>query len=276
MPTAAKYTMIFGATTVPNANSNFPPRKGGWSESHFRAATDLPVIPGAEFLLNRMALLCATQMLQAVRVTNYNLLGGRLIQTGVTVTLFNSPGGWPGTCDIPSMGLQYNFQATRPDVNNATFDFRGLPDDRVVGGEFSPLSRDGYPVNAYGDYLAANGWGWVGVDKTLPKVRVLGLSNLGVLSLSTGSGLGVGDFVTLFRVRADGGAKLNGRYQVTAVNGDNFTIQGTATNTISKANGLARKDVLKFLDYGSYTIKGVRTHKIGGPFATFRGRRRAA
>jgi hypothetical protein len=276
MPSATKYTLIFGATTDPEIGSNQPIRVGGWSESHFRVAFDIVPSFELDFIQLRKALLPTTQFIQGVRVTTYNLVGPVMIQTGVRIFPMNVRGGTALACDIPQMALQINARASLPTLNTVVWDFRGLPDARVVGGAYAPIGRGQYPVQPYLDYLTENAWGWVGVDKTLLKVPVLGLTAMGVLTLAGGSGLAVDDIVQLFRVKADDGTKLNGKYRVSAVNGNAYTIEGAGGKVVTKPKGRARKASLVFIDYGPMQIKGVRTHKVGAPFDPYRGRRSPA
>jgi hypothetical protein len=273
MPT--KYTMLFTAKTLPTDGTNIAPRVGGWSESHWRTAADQTVNQQMPLITRRLALLPNTQLFIGVRVVVYNIVQGRLIQTGLTPYPLNLLGGNILACDVPSMALQINANATPPDVNNCTFDFRGVPDARVVGGEFSTSRDYSNLIAGYLGELGDNSWGWIGVDKAQPKVRVMSLSNVGVLTVGPGSGVAVGDFIQLFRVKFDGGKSANGKYLVSAVAGNEITVFGTGTNTISAPNGLARRLVLKFLDYGTMFVKGVRNHKVGGPFGKYRGRRSA-
>jgi hypothetical protein len=274
MPT--KVSMIFQFRSAPVDGSGQLARVAGWSESHWRTVNDVtPAIYNA-LAGFRTLLLPTAASLTALRVTQYGTTSGRLVQQGVQVIALDGHFGNSGLlCDIPNMGLLINSKATGT-VNTANWDFRAVPDARVVGGEYAPGNPYTQNVANYLSYLDANAWGWVGVDLTKPKVRVISLA-ANVLTVGSGSGIAANTWVRLYRVTTDGGVKLNGTYYVSSVIGDALTLVGLPTGAaITKPNGTARWYVPIFLDYAGSSVVRIRTHKVGRIFSQYRGRQRRA
>lgn len=274
MPT--KVTMIFAFDSTPADGSGQIQRFAGWSESHWRASNDYDPSTDNSLQRARSLLLPISGVLQALRVTQYITTTGRLVQQGVKVISITGHVGTSGlACDIPSMGLQIRSNATSA-TNVANWDFRGVPDARVVGGEYSPGGPYTANLAAYLSYLDNNAWGWIGVDQTKPKVRVISLA-ANVLTVGSGSGIGAGTWIRLYRVVTDAGVKLNGTYFVSGVAGDALTLVGLPTGAaITKPNGVARWYVPVFLDYTGSALVRIRTHKVGRIFNQYRGRQRRA
>jgi len=272
-----KYTMIFSFTTKPVDGSGQSPRVAGWTESHWRATNDIVNFRQDRLITRRAALLPAGASISGFRITGFDETTGKLIQQSVILGAVNAgPGAAPDQQDIPQMSLQFRASATPPAVNTATFDIRGLPDVRVAGGAYNPSNEYAGLMSNFTGALVADSWGWVGVNKALPKVRVLKLL-AGVVTLSAGSGLVAGNYVTFFRTKLDGGKSLKGTYLVTAAADPQYTLQAIdPAATISVPNGTARKHALAFVDYGAIDIIAVRTHKVGRPFFRYRGRRSGA
>lgn len=271
-----KYSIIFGFNTSPADGSNLPSRAAGWTESHWRNAFDITPNAQMNLLQARADLLSTNGSILGVRVTSYLDVNGKFVQQGVSVYPLNLPGANRLLTDIPQMALQINFKATAPDVNVATTDIRALPDARVVGGEYDNNNFYTQAVEGFCNILVNNAWGFVGIDMTKPKVRVISLAN-SILTVGAGHGVVAGNWIKLYRVRADGGARVTGDYHVSLVAGNALTLDGIAdTVAVSVPNGLMRQIVPKFLDYGAFAIARVRTHKVGRNFLPYRGRQRKA
>lgn len=274
---ATKYTFLFQFQTDPAPGSNQNSRVAGWSESHWRTADDL-VDPSLDPIAGmRAALLPADSRIIGWRAVNYDLSQAKLIQTSVRIGGCNLQFGAGAIAqDVPQMALQMRGTVSGLDTNVATFDIRGIPDAKVVGGAYTATDPFDTALKNWQKQLAGFSWGFVGIDKTQKKVRVLALA-AGVLKVASGSGIVVNDTITFYRTTLDGGKKLTGKYLVTAATDPTFTLQGIdPTATITKPNGACRRLILKFLDYASIQTVGVRTHKVGRPFFRYRGRKSAA
>jgi len=271
-----KYSMIFSFTTAPAAGAGLPARTCSWTESHWRNAFDFTPTPNSAFFTKRCNLLPTAGRISAVRVTEYESVNSKLVQKSVRIFDVVVPGRANLECDIPQMGLQINFRASAPQVNVATTDIRAIPDARIVGGEYDNQAAYTNLVNDYCGALTEDAWGFMGIDMTAPKVRVISLANK-VLTVGAGHGVVAGNWIKAYRVYLDGGKKLNGDFHVSAVAGNALTLDGVdADLSITKPNGLIRKVAPIFCDYGDFRIARARTHKVGRPFLPYRGRQRKA
>lgn len=272
----AKYSFLFNFESNPANGVPAVRRSASWTESHWRAAADRTNLQLQALGTERAVLLSGNSRIELCRVTTFDLVNDKLQQKGVQIVPLGLPGTNALATDIPQMALQLKWNATAPNVNVATSDLRAIPDARVVGGEYDFQAAYNGQVQTYLNDLVDTAWGFMGINFANNKVRVLGLA-AGVLKAGAGHGLVAGNVAQLYRTISATGKKLTGLYVVDSVVGNDITLEGIdATASITVPNGYIRRAQPIFCDYANYTIVRIRTHKVGRPFAPYRGRARAA
>ena len=269
-----RMTVLYTVTTNPTNRGFANPHSGGWSESFWTNANQSGAIAFVNAIAqNRASTLPSQASAFGYRVQNFTIVGNKLLPGGAVTGKVQFAGNATYSTDVPQMALMVNF-STSGGINNTRPVLRCLPDSVVSGGEYQPDQGFNNLMAAYLNFISiANGVGWVGRDLSLGSVRVIAF-NAGVLTVSAAiPGVGVGDFVRLNRVYSTLGFPVKGAYQVTAINGVNYTLGNPPNATVIAPSGTARKDALLFFDINNGVPNRAVVRKVGRPFEQYRGRR---
>jgi len=264
-----KYTMLFEARTSFGATNTTRSRVGGWSESWYDSLFSEAI--KAEFLVlceKRAALLPAGASVVGQRYQEVDPIGAT--STGSRV--------FPGTAglqaDIPQMSLLLRIPGSSV-KNFKPFYLRGLPDARVVLGEYSPASGYTAALTQFLDYL--QGWNFRGRNLANAAVPILTISNVGAYQLEADSPAAEGDMVRVLRCTLANGNFFGGRFRIaTKLTARTGTLADWSAGAATK--GRMRIDAIVYPGVPAGltpddVVSRVVTRKVGRPFAEYSGRR---
>lgn len=263
-----KCTMVFSLTTA-LSNANAPVhRTGGWSESHFiDNASFTQVRTLFEALCQERALLLPTgASITGQRYQLINPIGASQSQA----TLF--PGASGLQTDVPQMALLCRVP-TIGARNISRLTLRGIPDQRVVEGEYSP--SQGFNTALRRFFTQLSSFRMEGRDLAAENVPTLRIFANGVYRTQDPNAFAVNSVVRVMRaVRDVDGRTVSGTFVVQTVvdtrNGTLFDWTGGDTRGgTMRLNGIAYPQ----LDGANAAVSRVVVKKVGRPSAGYRGRR---
>lgn len=260
-----KCTAMFQLTTT-SSESSFGARTAGWSESYYTDTTN-PVIVRNDFELlcgRRAALLPESGAIVGQR---YNQVGpvGPSHTSGVIL-----PGVKQSNCDIPQMAaLCRAFASNTNNVRNLIL--RGVPDARVVDGEFQPSQQWIAAFGSFTSTLANKGYKFRGRDLSQTLFPIMQISNAGVMQLEVNGNYVVGDYVRVLRTVNRNDRKIGGRFRISIVTDPtHYVLQNwTGGDTV---RGQVRKDAIVNPSFGTVSLQRIITRKVGRPFGQYVGR----
>jgi len=272
-----KVMMVFQNTTsglasVEPIGYTIVPRTGGWSESYYQIGGNTgdilrqakgPRTDGYQPILQaRATLLPITARILGLRI--YESAGGR-------GQFF--PAAYPGTWslgDVPSMALLCaTTSAGTPTVRR--FTMRGIPDNQVVAGEFAPTSLFATELRAYFDSLY--GTSFLGRDPVAEQA-IFDVSNAGLVSCEVPIVYTGGQIVTVSQTLDSDGRRRSGRFQVSATGplSNQLTLAGWTHGPCTGGKLSIPTKSLWQVQPGATSAVRITNHKIGRPFAGYRGR----
>jgi len=256
-----KCTAIFAVTT-------FNGRAGGWSESWYtnqlgiqQAQNEFP-----RLMQGRMALCSRFVFLRFLRYTDIAVPG----VTAVASLEGAAKLGGALDPDIPQMSLQIMCR-TGFGLDRALL-CRGVPDDIVEGGDYSPTPAYKRSVDRFCALIRNGSWLLRGIDHTVPLLKVITVSGEGVVTTSPVATWPLGSTIRFFRTYDTNGKPVLGDFNVS----DDSV---PATRTL--AGWTPGREVLKGKARLISTIStavtdafaiGITTRKVGAPFFPFVGR----
>ncbi len=270
-----KVTMLFNAVTTDSDGNAY--RQAGWSESwYFDGEFDGTLINARRdnLLARRVALLPANCKIVAVRMQQIDPVGpSKLIE-------ITYPGVSTANNDLPSVSLLWNVRSTNG-RNHRSVILRGIPDARIVKGEYSPTDTYNNAIRAYFTELSS-GWQMKGVDKTKPAIAINAIGVEGTYDIRGINPWAANARVKLLRVRNTNGHSVRGEFTIgTAVPGARVGTIGPwpTTNGVVSNSGKMRE---VGVEYSNVTLTDYEvldplaiTRKAGRPFFAFHGRRAA-
>lgn len=276
-----KLSSIFQLTTAPTIRAAATARTAGWSESFWTQGDPavfnnlLPAVRTA-----RATFLPTQASIVGSRSQTYTISGNKLIPGGTSSGGLLYPGNFGYQCDIPNMNLEIPVQGLGV-PNKSRLNLRGIPDQFVVTGEFSPNRDFLVAMQAFFDALRVGGLtaGFVGRNLTVGSVRVTmfkpaaGANPAQVTTDAAIPGFADGSFLRFHRCYDDQGNPIKGSFVATSAGGNVYNLQNGPSQTLSRPSGLIRVDSLQFIPFGSFSIGEIGTRKVGRPFRGFRGRR---
>lgn len=277
---AIKTVILFQEVTTPGADADRVGYVGrahiaGWSEmvywyrdddvGNLIAELKTGTSPGIGLLPARAGLLSPNQTIVGVRLYKGGAGRGQLVSA-------QYPGNWGGTKDIPQLALSIRGGSVNYGVSRLAT-LRGIPDDQVSNGEFSPSLQF---ANRLGNYFRSlSQWGFRALKPTIVRYKIATISSAGLVTLDLPN-----VFATENKVRVLGAMDAYGRKR----SFDGFVSSvGPLPNQFSLASwtlGERTKGVVFIPDYDTFPLDRVlsvanriTTRRVGRPFEQYRGRR---
>lgn len=274
-----KCIMLFQEVTTPGVSSPFIGYAGrahiaGWSESVWWYETDAVSDAINALILGtggRPGLMPTRAALLAPAVS---IVGVRLYSGGSGRGQFLSrqfPGSSPSLTEIPQMALLCKTSSTSGAVSRR-FTLRGIPDEQVVGGEFSPSGL--YQASLRDYFLALFSFRFRAIDPSNPIYQVNNISAGGVVTLMVNNPYAIGNFLTFNRLNLASGSQVPASGFITAVGpmANQFTVAPWAL--AATTGGTATMRGTGFFSMNPTYTSAVRitTRRVGRPFEQYRGR----
>lgn len=268
-----KFTILFQAATLSSDAGNAPKRLGGWSESYYTQQS----------LGGRMEALMDSLCAKRTRLLGkgFRIVGQRFqrvdpvgLATAFEWNYVNSS-GTEGA--LPQKSLEWTVHSG-DGLNKRNISIRGVPDSRVVTGEYTGTTAYNSALMAFFNDLKLN-WRFRAIDRNVPLKRLVSINSEGTATWSEPHGLNEGDQFNLYRCYNSSGKLVSGVRQVVQRTSDTtasvMRINGTEALTVTK--GQTRKIVIIYPDItiGDHEIltPDAVVRKVGRPFEQFRGRR---
>lgn len=273
--TATKVTLLFGASTKDSTGNT--QRLAGFSESYYSTlGIDNPTL---KLNWNRLANARA-----ALMPANVSIVGSRYQQVDPVGASRQYDNVYPPSSsiqnDLPQVALQWTVRSFTT-FNQRSLILRGMPDARVITGEYSPSPTFGAALIQFFTELR-NNWQFRAIDRTVLPVKIVQIV-AGVMTTVSPHGLVAGDVVNIMstKVRPEGVVRS---YEAGVLPGGTATtaplyLAGRGENVPDSDFGRARK-ALTIYPFFAITDDEVLTptaitRKVGAPFKKFRGRRTA-
>lgn len=183
------------------------------------------------------------------------------------------PGRITTNADIPQMSLACK-TTTADGSRTKYFRLRGLPDARTTDGVYVPLAAFYKAFTDWQQRLANDQWGWKGLVRTNPQVKLNGIDSSGNLTCAAGGTFAVGQTVIIRRAKNSNGQNVNGRYRILARTSDTaFQLANWIGGTVGAVGSVALySSQLLLVGLDKTEFGDVTTQKVGRPFNLYRGR----
>lgn len=271
-----KMTIIFQLATNVSDPTRVVRRIGGWTESFYYPGNSIPATIAAakgplgdwgnSLLSYRAGLLPSGAAIIGQRFQLVNPAGR---SQSISDT-------FPGTAgiqaDIPQMALLCRCPAMNAN-NIRQLILRGIPDARVVEGEYSPSQA--FEASLHLFFSALAGWQFRGRDLSNPGSKIISIAAGGNFVTEGPTGFAPSTMVRVLRAMLPNGDFLGGRYLVDTVGPgvNQGHILNWGANSVS--GGTIRPDGIVFVpfDTANITVGRIITRRVGRPFIQYRGRR---
>lgn len=257
MANTFKVTMLF-------RQSSGQGRTGGWSESYVTVADGFEAAFTAsnDLVFQRARMMPTGSRIIGRRISNLDSPG----QSQSYPT--NSVGTGHTLQDVPQAALLC-FARTATG-NERQLIFRGIPDARIVEGEYEPTVDYQSAITGFFTVLR-NGWGFMGRDETKPLVDVKSVSTLGVFELYQDLTFAVGNQLKFYRTFDNFNRPVKGLQKVGArVDAKNGTIQNWSFGSVNK--GRVRLQSVIYQAISGCRVSRVIVRKVGRDFFQYSGR----
>lgn len=255
---------IFKVTALFQAGTELP-RVGGFSESFYTDAATATVAQSSLrlWVAQRRVLMANTVACIGTRVS-------AVATPGVSFTeSFREPGQAGIAADIPQMALQLNVNSA--DGARRQFQLRGIPDARVIQGEYAPVQWFTTQLGRVTQVMI-DSFRLRVTDKTEPQIPVQVIGGDGAFVLTSAMTFAVGDSLQAMRMKDSVGRTVHGNYFVAA---KTSSLAGTLANwthgTITI--GRLRRRKITYSPITSVDVVKIGTRKVGRPFVQYSGRR---
>lgn len=258
-----KITHLFQGITGPG---DFGLRPFGWSETWYTDGTIETGYGGLVMFSKFRARLLSSGI---------SIIGARIHELGGPTKFFPfKESGVSGEgMDYPTISL--NCRCSSADGKyKKYFQLRGLPDPRVVDGNYEGDPTYGASLRQFMTFLHSPGVKFQALDRTVPAIKINSISELGVVRCAAGGTFPIDSYVTLKRVRNTVGEKVSGTFRIVARASDTeFTLANWTGGAVA-AVGTVTKQTFTYIQVGNRTAEmlGVTSRKVGRPFGQFRGR----
>jgi len=270
---ATKVTLLFHAVTRDSTGN--AQRLAGFSESYYSTQA----IDSAVLFTNWNQLCIARANLMPA---NVSIIGSRYQKVDPTGASRQFDTVYPPTTtvqnDLPGVSLQWTVRGFNT-FNQRSLILRGIPDGRVVNGEYAPSLQYNNAINAFFDQLK-NNWQFRAINRQVLPVKIVSII-AGVMTTAQPHGLVANDIVNIMSTKV-GTDRIVESYQagvlpgVTA-NTAGLFLAGRGDNVKDSVFGRVRKaeTIYPFFSItaGEQITPTAIHRKAGAPFKKFRGRR---
>lgn len=271
-----KMTIIMQLSTNVSDPTKVVRRIGGWTESWYYPGLSIPAALaaaknpigdwGGGLLSYRAALLPLGGAIVGMRFQLVNPVGP---SQSISEIL---PGTATTQADIPQMALLCRVPAVGAN-NIRPLILRGIPDARVVEGEYLPSQAFSNDLVSF--FQSLSGWQFRGRDLSNPGSKIISIAAGGNFITEAATGFAPMQMVRILRSQDEFGDFVSGRFQVDTIGPG--TNQGHLLNwgSASVSGGTIRPDGIVFLNVDSKNIGIGRiiTRRVGRPSIQYRGRR---
>lgn len=265
MPT--KCTMLFQQSTI-NSNTGVAVRVGGWSESWYSTGEY------SSGLATKFRLLCARRAI--LLPTGAAIVGQRyqkVAPVGASVTSAFTYAGVAGRpCDVPQIALFLRTPSRNfPNIRPVTL--RGVPDARVVTGEYANDTTGFYDFALRRFFEELTQWNFRGFDRSVDAGDVFSVDAQGVVLLKAPYAAAVHDIIHFSGCLDINGIKRGGNFHVTAAPGVfTFTVGNWPYGLCQGGKVTKRVEVFPAVGEMVSITPRVIVRKVGRPFGSYRGR----
>lgn len=260
-----KCDMLINASTNKTNSTPSQVRTGGWSEGWYADADPGSVrFPFEAVCQARASLLPGNCTIVGQR---YRIVGG-----GSTTSGKAFPGGSALLGDIPQVGLLCTVSG-QGQANVRRFRLGGLPDARVVEGEFSRESVYDAALSRYFKACATNAMRFKCRNLVADRYHLVSINAQGQVVTANAAIGGLTAYVDLLKCRDANGKAVKGRF-ATMPGADNlhFTLLGWNGRTVVKGDLRPVADLFPIVDVNTFAVGRVIVHKVGRAFFQYRGR----
>lgn len=275
-----KCTALFQLATNVDFPNNAARRIAGWSESWYYPGNSIP---------NAITIFAGQNLVLGLSIPGWCLYRAALLPGGASIIgqryqVVNPTGPsqtvgavFPGSegepADIPQQALLIYCPALGSNnVRRSTL--RGIPDARVIEGEYTPSQAFSTAVTSFFAFLS--NFQFRARDLSQPTFTILNITTLGVVTTEAPNTITAGQMVRVLRTRTADGDLVGGRFQVSGTGPGNtvFTLNGW-TPAEATTGGRVRVDAIAFpfINGGACVLGRTVTRRVGRPFTVYRGRR---
>jgi len=267
MPTI-KCTMLIQQNTGGGAGQLV--RVGGWSESWYSQIT------GTE-LISRFNSLC--QVRAAMLSPDARIIGQRYQQVEPEVTSSQVASvTFPGTSgtagDVPQMSVLVKVVAQAPNPNIRQWAIRGVPDARVVNGEFVPSIQWTQSFNTFQSTLQGLAFRFRGRDLLASQGAINFIDATGEVWMNSPITTSDGTLVQVIKAMNEDGRQVGGTFQVMgSPTSTNLNLRNYNLGLLQGGRLRVVTFIYPLVESGLTSLGRVTVRKVGRPFFSFRGRR---
>lgn len=268
-----KVTLLFQQGTLNKDQGDRPDRIAGWSESYYTERD--PDAAG----LKLMEDLCRTR---ARLLSDQGRIVGQRYQrvdpVGLARAYESNYVGVAGHCALPGKALEFRLRSPAG-FNSRSLILRGIPDNRVVTGEYTSSSEYTAALRGFFSQLTRF-WKFRGINRQASPVAITSLNSEGVLITPQARDWTEETVLRPYRCYASNGQLVTGDLVVVGTSVGNLTRtvvrkDGKPISAIARGKMRVLTIVHPTIEVDDYEL----THpdaifrKVGAPFEKFRGRR---
>ena len=268
-----RYTMIMQVTTAPTNFADASAHTGGWTESHWRNSQVAADSPQFRTLMMKRALMLPRQAaITGFRIASYQIVESSLAPLGASTGKVRFPGNPSRETDLPQVALELS--GTSGGGNSNRFSARCVPDDVMVGGEYTPNSDYKGYVTQFGTALTNGGFGFMGRDLTATTSRIKSIENNIITPQDAFPANIGGTLLTFIGVKDVLGKAVVGNFRIVAAATApaHWVLDGLPQGCVVENSGSVRVLTPIFAAYTSISPARAVVRKVGRPFEQYRGR----
>jgi len=268
----SRLTLLFEQVTAAENRTVARQHIAGWSEGFWRdgelAASNRRIRDLAEA---RAPLLASSATIIGFRIGRYDIVRNKLVPLGTSAGKFQFPGNSRYPCDLPQVSLELSGHAVNV-PNSSRFNLRGIPDQMMVTGEYTPTGGFINNLLAYRQRLVNDLWGMLGRVLSEPRVRVVSIKDRlltveAELSEVPPMNVRFSRVYDINKKPIKGSAYISGRPGPLV-----YTLPPSFEGIEAKEGGTVRVDKIAVYAFGSVDIGRAVVRKVGRPFEQYRGR----
>lgn len=262
-----KVDLLFRQQTNQSQTTDKISRTAGWSEGWYRSDADGQIVARTmELCEARARMLTPSAEIIGQR---YRIVGG-----GSSTSGRRFKGSQNILADMPMVALLLSVES-KTSQNTRRWMARGVPDARIVEGEYSVSQAMTDAINDYASVLDVRGFLFAARELDAIAANVISVDANGNIHTATPHGFVVSNRLRFLRVRRDASDRaISGTWYVETVT-DSFHFKVGGWTAGPAHGGRVRFDAGDYfaVDGSSLTVVRATTHKVGADFFRYRGRR---